>query len=305
MDGAVAVPVRTHDGWTSRADLITAAERANGTLAPVPVVLLHGLSQQRHFWGPVVRRMGTRPVLVIDQRGHGESDAPADADFSLDACARDVVMAMDAAGVARAVIVGHSWGAAVALRVAALHPDRASSAVLIDGGLWTPADLGDRASVRERLRPPALGVSPDVLWGWFAEGDFAPWWNPEIQDALAPTFVADEDGLLRTRIGMDRHMAVLDGLLDARPDIDLAATATSRLPLWVVSCEPRPTSAQDAVPGDPLTTAWARARREAVESTLSLPHVTTLRWTGALHDVPLQWPGLVAGLIDQVAEGGR
>ena len=44
-----------------------AESRADGTARPV--LLLHGLSQQRYFWTPVGERMRTRPVAALDQRG--------------------------------------------------------------------------------------------------------------------------------------------------------------------------------------------------------------------------------------------
>jgi hypothetical protein len=37
---------------------------------------------------------------------------------------------------------------------------------------------------------------------------------------------------------------------------------------------------------------------------MSRPHVTTLRMMGAIHDVPLQWPSVIAGIVDQVVLTG-
>ena len=46
--------------------------------------------------------------------------------------------------------------------------------------------------------------------------------------------------------------------------------------------------------------AWLDARREAIE--LLGPAFYLQRWSGADHDVPLQWPALVAGLVETVLE---
>ena len=239
-------------------------------------------------------RLRSGPVACLDQRGHGDSDADEAADFSMHACSQDVVAVMEELDWPRAVIVGHSWGAAVALRFAADFPERTAACVLVDGGLWGPRDLGERAAVRESLRPPALGIPAEELWGLVSSGELAPYWNDEIRTALEPTFVSDAKGLLRTRIGMDRHMAVLDGLFEADPIRDLDLISKAETPLWVLSAEPRP--AIDG--GDP--SAWVGARAQAVASLASGPHVTTLRMVGAIHDVPLQWPDLVAGVLDTV-----
>lgn len=287
---------RTTDGWS----LVSSLHHEGGI--DVPVVLLHGLSQQRAYWLPVIKRMRRGPVLAIDQRGHGDSDADEGADFSLGACAADVVVAMDQLHWERAVIVGHSWGAAVALRFAADFSERTGTCVLLDGGLWGPRDLGDRGQVRESLRPPALGLPEPQLWDLVRGGDLGPYWTPEVHEALWPTFDKGTDGLLRTRIGMTRHMAVLDGLFDAEPQRDLDQLARRGTPLWVVAAEARPSGDPSGAP-----VSWADARQAAVQNAMSLPNVTTLRIAGAIHDLPLQWPDLVAGVVDAVVatEGAR
>lgn len=258
---------------------------------PVPVVLLHGLSQQRHFWGPVVRHLAQRPVAALDQRGHGDSDWPLTAEYGIPACADDVVAVLDALGWDRAVVVGHSWGASVALAVAAAHPGRVAGAALLDGGLWSPSALGPRAEVRERLTPPALGLPPDDLWALIRAGDLGPAWSDEVQAALAPTFREDPDRGMVTRIGVDRHLRVLDGLLDYDPSRDLAQASANGTPVWAVACESRGADAP-----------WSSVRAAGVALAATVPGVLVQRWGGAIHDVPLQWPALVAGLVDALAE---
>jgi len=260
----------------------------------VPVLLLHGLSQQRLFWGPVISRLRSTPIASLDQRGHGESDTPIDADYSLSVCALDVVACLDALAWPSAVVVGHSWGGSVALRAAAAHPERVAAAALIDGGLWTPASMGPRDEVRARLTPPPLGIPADRLWSMIRSGELGTHWSDETQAALEPTFIADADGLLRTRIGLDRHMAVLDGLFDADPAADIAACSAAGTALWAVVCDPRQS---DADADDPWNDLKARAVRDAAGH----PNMLVHRWPGAIHDVPLQWPALVAGFIDTVA----
>jgi pimeloyl-ACP methyl ester carboxylesterase len=265
--------------------------------AGMPVLLLHGLSQQRRFWGPVLRRLRSRPVAAMDQRGHGDSDTPLEADFSVPACAADVLAVLDRLGWSRAVVAGHSWGAAVALEAAASAPDRVAAAVLVDGGLWSPSALGPRAQVREALTPPALGIPADELWSMIRGGALGPWWSDEARDALAPTFRTGADGLVRTRLGMERHLRVLDGMLehDQRGAMDRCTEA--RVPVWAAVCEPR----------RPAGDVWQQAKDEAVAEALRRDNCLVHRWAGAVHDVPLQWPALVAGLVDAVveqAEGG-
>lgn len=267
----------THDGHALTAWL-------HGAPQAPRALLLHGLSQQGRFWDPVIRRMRTRPVAALDQRGHGTSNLPPSADYSIPACAEDVITALDALEAERVVLVGHSWGASVALEAAVRRADRVASIVLIDGGAWTMP--GDRAEARERLRPPALGMPAEELWDRIAAS--SPWFDAETRAALEPTFRVD-DGAIRTRIGVDRHMAVLDGLLA----YDVAAAwAELAVPAWVASCDP---------PGDPRDLTLVTDQPSGGGHDPALRRI--LRWEGAVHDVPLQWPALVAGLIDEACEG--
>jgi pimeloyl-ACP methyl ester carboxylesterase len=264
----------------------------------VPILLLHGLSQQRQFWGPVVSRLRSAPVASLDQRGHGESDTPVDADYSLAACAEDVLACLDALGWATAVVVGHSWGGSVALRSAAMHPRRVTAAALIDGGLWSPSGMGPRAEVRARLTPPALGIRPEELWSMVRSGGLGANWSDETQRALEPTFVVDDEGLLRSRLGMPRHMAVLDGLLDSDPEVDLATCEAAGTPVWAVVCDAQ---RRESGSDDP----WVALKESSLQVAGEHSNLIVHRWAGAIHDVPLQWPDLVAGFIDNVAASTR
>src|ERR1700712_2722657 len=101
-----------------------------------PVLLLHGLASTRRFWNLVVPDLVSAglSVVALDQRGHGESPVPSHVPFTPEVVAQDAATALDALGISRAVVVGHSWGGNVALTLAAQHPERVLAAVAIDGG---------------------------------------------------------------------------------------------------------------------------------------------------------------------------
>ena len=196
------VVLRTSDGLVSAATVHPPAGAAG-----VPVILLHGLSQQRRFWEPVVARIRHAPVITLDQRGHGASTAGPRADYSSDRCAREVIELAQLLAYPSIHVVGHSWGGAVALRVTAAAPNLVESCCLIDGGLSTPSapttpgsDPTIRETLLKRLRPPDLGIAID-------EGEtvgldlrltriVAAW-----QDALIAAGYGDEDSSALGRIG--------------------------------------------------------------------------------------------------------
>ncbi len=269
--------VNTSDG------AIAVAEVWGDLGSSLPIVLIHGLSQQRYFWLPTITRLRHRPIIAVDLRGHGDADVPESADYSVARCATDVMEILDALAVPQAVIVGHSWGASVALHFAARTPDRCAAAVLLDGGIFGPWDQGP--GVRERLTPPQLNIPAEQLWAMMQTGPLGATWSPEIQAALQPTFI-EVDGRVRTRLGMRRHMAVLDGLLAYRPAADIARIT---VPTWVVICEQ-------------TTPEWVESQNRGIGGIPPNVPVHVQRWGGATHDVPLQWPWMTAGLLDTVVD---
>jgi pimeloyl-ACP methyl ester carboxylesterase len=230
-------------------------------------------------------------LLALDLRGHGDSERP-DAPYDVATCAADVLAAVEAwRPQSRVVLVGHSWGASVAVAAAASCIGQVAAAVASDGGAFPTVAPGRRDELRRMLTPPRLALPPAEIAELYATGPLAPWWTPAHADAVLPGWAVDGDGLARSRLGFERHMAVLDGLLEH--DGELALNEV-QVPLWLVTCEPPSASAD--------VEDWL-VRREAVlqQAMDGRPERRLLRWTGALHDVPLQWPDLVAGLIRTVA----
>jgi pimeloyl-ACP methyl ester carboxylesterase len=97
------------------------------------VVLIHGLATNLAFWYLAIfwaLRKDFR-VLVYDLRGHGASDMPPRGYTSADMAA-DLDALLDHLQIRRAHLVGHSFGGAVALHYAVLHPMRVASLTLAD-----------------------------------------------------------------------------------------------------------------------------------------------------------------------------
>lgn len=98
-------------------------------MRPRDVVLLHGQPGLGSDWQDVIQRLpGTLRCLALDRPGYGSS-ALRPGGFAHNASA--VVDELDARGVERAVLVGHSYGGGVALSVAASAPHRVEALVLL------------------------------------------------------------------------------------------------------------------------------------------------------------------------------
>lgn len=98
------------------------------------VVLIHGVTGDLSIWY-LCRAMqilgANRRVTAYDLRGHGYSDAPPDGYTSADHAA-DLIALLDHLEIERASLVGHSFGAVIALHTAAIAPERVASVVLSD-----------------------------------------------------------------------------------------------------------------------------------------------------------------------------
>ena len=109
--------------------------------AGVPIVLLHGLTATRRYvvHGSRALARGHR-VVSFDARGHGESGAPSDTSaYSYADMASDLDAVVEGLGMEKVVLVGHSMGAATAVRFALDSPERVAALVQI-----TPAYDGER-----------------------------------------------------------------------------------------------------------------------------------------------------------------
>ncbi|WP_137127830.1 alpha/beta fold hydrolase [Roseomonas sp. HF4] len=96
-----------------------------------PLLLLHGLFGAGQNWGAVRRALAPRfRVLTPDLRNHGAS--ARDPDMSYAAMAADLAETLDAAGVARAAVLGHSMGGKAAMAFALANPGRVSRLVVAD-----------------------------------------------------------------------------------------------------------------------------------------------------------------------------
>jgi pimeloyl-ACP methyl ester carboxylesterase len=116
-----------------------------------PVVFVHGLAGFRELWdesAAAVRAAGFRAV-AYDHRGHGESDDPP-APWSIGDLADDLAGLLDALGIERPWIVGHSMGGRTLFRFAIDRPNRLAGVVIVGAQSEAPRPPYDE-SIRSLL----------------------------------------------------------------------------------------------------------------------------------------------------------
>ena len=149
----------------------------------LPLLFIPGLGGLGAFWAEVISRLTGFRSITFDHRGCGASGSPADG-YTIERMASDTVAVLDAAGVERAYIIGHSTGGAIAQVIATTYPERVSRLVL--SGTWARPDahfqmmFESRLEVLERAGAAAyqrlthvLGLPPEWINAHQAELDVA------------------------------------------------------------------------------------------------------------------------------------
>ena len=113
----------------------------------VPVVLLHGFSNECRIWGDLGPLLAPYyHVVGLDQRGHGDSSWDPEAQYDVDDMTDDLECVLEALEFERLVLVGHSMGGRVSTNFGGRHPERLAGLVLVDIG----PELDARGPMRMR-----------------------------------------------------------------------------------------------------------------------------------------------------------
>jgi pimeloyl-ACP methyl ester carboxylesterase len=136
-----------------------------------PVVLLHGLlvgSLTSWYFTAAPRLARAHRVFMYDLRGHGKSERPRTG-YDLGTMAADLDALLDDFTAEPATLVGHSWGALVALRLALKRPERVARLALVEAPL-PAAQVGELGEFIRRPPAEMATALPDALRGALARG---------------------------------------------------------------------------------------------------------------------------------------
>lgn len=246
-----------------------------------PVVLVGGIARQR-LWSGLADALADRyRVLMLDVHGQGATPPwTGEHRLTLAGQAR-LVHALTAGGTERIALVGHSLGAAVALRAAVELDERVAAVVAFEPTAFAllagagrdeswRAVCAQRDLLRERLAAGDLAEA--------AEGSSDFWLGADSWQRFSPEQRAPiEDGL-------EHRLAEWDAVTD--PALTLAEVATGPAPTMLVS------DPQSLPPVREVTEVLAEARPDWVRADL----------LGAGHWAPLTRPDLVHPLVRDFLE---
>lgn len=252
-------------------------------------LLLHGLASSSHIWDLVAPRLatsGTRAV-AYDQRGHGRSGKPSSG-YGFDRTTADAAAVIRRLRLARPLVVGHSWGANVALELAVRYPRSVSGLVLVDGGFISLSERFGWSAAREALAPPRIAGTPleDAL-GWVhRELGRSLRVTPDIEGVFLSLMRVDREGRIHPRLSRANHLRILRALWEQDTTALLRRVRVPTLVLAVRS----PSGATD-------TAGFVSEKRRAAATVRGIGEPVHFQWIDGIHDVPLQRPSAVAGRI--------
>lgn len=260
-----------------------------------PVILLHGLASNARIWeltAPYLAVAGF-DLIAPDQRGHGLTDKP-DSDLGFTTYTRDLLALITSLELDRPILVGHSWGASVALDYAArfaIGPRAPAGIVLVDGGLIQMNALPGVTweGMRERLTPPRLAGMPLEK---FLDLLRRPWgsWQPDdqAQQIILGNFEIREDETIAPHLRFEQHMQIVRAMWEFNT---FERFSSLRCPVLALPVYPSlPVSAEDQ---DYLT-----AKENGLAEILKVnPNVRHEWMRDSIHDIPLQHPESLANQI--------
>ena len=186
-----------------------------------PIIFLPAYTDSWFSYSRVLPLLsGHYHAYALDQRGHGDSERP-ECCYTVEDFAADVVAFLDAVGIERASLVGHSGSCLVARRVAEGHPERVARLVL----LGSPASLGDTEEELE-LQTAVRGLQDPV------QVQFAR----ELQGAAAHVTLPEAffERLVAESLKLPARVwkSALDGLFAFDDAADLGRIAAPTLLIW-------------------------------------------------------------------------
>lgn len=252
-----------------------------------PILALHGLASSAHWYDIVAPLLRDRyRIIAPDQRGHGKTTQATDG-YGWHSVAADAVALLDAVGIERAAVMGHSWGGNVAVGVAAHFPERVSALVMIDGGFFSPQMLPGATweAFSQRLAPRDVsGTRAEFLARMRAQ--LAVCWSDEVE-RIAQTMVYERDGRIYDILRPENQAQVIRAMWD-----DPASDMWPRIqcPALILPAGP---SAERAA------TEFARTRRRMVElAAAGIPDCRAHWIADTIHDIGYHKPGELAAAIE-------
>ena len=291
------MPIQTEDGFVTANGLQIHYRRwwtpDNKPTLP-PILLLHGLASSAHIWNlvaPQLNRYGYS-VIALDQRGHGESEKP-DSGYDFATILADDAAVIAALEIKHPILVGHSWGAMVALQYAALHVEQVNALVLVDGAtnqLSTRPGWSREQAIKDLAPPRFAGTTRESFLSSYRKSPLGDQWSSELEESVLKIVQLREDDTVAPRLDYENHLQIIGAMWD-QPTFDL---------YWKVQC-PITLIVADQQPTNESMKEFMKKRKQGIAHIQEVrPDISLVVMQNTVHDIPLQRPVELAELIAEV-----
>ena len=291
------MPIQTEDGFVTANGLQIHYRRwwtPDTNPALPPIMLLHGLASSSHIWDLVAPQLISYgyTVTALDQRGHGESEKP-DSGYDFATILADDVAVMNIIGMVRPILVGHSWGAMVALQFAAVNAEQVKALVLVDGAtnqLSARPGWSREQAIKDLAPPRFAGTPRETFLSYYRNSPLGGQWSPELEESILKIVQLRDDDTVAPRLDYENHLQIIGAMWD-QPTFDLFRKVQCPITLIVANQEPVNEAMND----------FMKMRKEGIAHIQEVrPDMRLLVMQDTMHDIPLQRPVELAELIVEV-----
>lgn len=257
-----------------------------------PVVLLHGLASSADWYNLVAPGLRDNyRIIAPDQRGHGQT-TQASAGYDWGTLTQDVIGLLDQLDIPKAAVFGHSWGANVALNVAARAPDRVTALGLIDGGVSRRSGVRETwEEVRARARPRDIsGTREEFLDRLRTQLSFC--WSDQVERIVQTMVYEDGDGAMQDILRPENHIQVMRAMWEEPAS---QAYPNVRCPTMIIPAGPTPQNAGSE---------RAKVKQQRVDAAAQEIENSRVQWIPeTVHDIGYHKPEELAGVIREFLDG--
>ena len=254
-----------------------------------PILLIPGAFTTYRAWNRVLAELALHArVLAVDYIGVGDSDKPETGfDYTVEEQADVLAEMVRTLRLADVTVVGASYGGATALNLAARYPDLVGRVVCIEGGALITPEILNYNKLGGLLAWPVLG---DIIWGFMQTGLFD---GTTARSVMGPAW----EGL------SDSEQQDIVEVVSAN-----IRTATRSSWLGIYRAITRRIDFTDALDGLRIPVLYIYGTESKYRAVVDLnvgrfersnPSIQVVPFPGGIHDLHLQYPGAVAGLVLQ------
>jgi pimeloyl-ACP methyl ester carboxylesterase len=253
--------------------------QAGGAARPPAILLLHGLSSNARYWDRVASHLTTRRRVALDLTPANPADA------AMSELIESIAFAIAELDLGRPVVVGHSWGAALALEFVVAHPELTSGFVFVDGPIHGVSRIFTWEEVEAIMQPPFRHYATAAEAIAESRRYLGSAWADDLEPYVEAGLMRDEEGLV-SKLTSPVRLRILRDIHDSDPERLWPAISVPAAALIARKSDAR----------------ISRSTDEGMARVAEIAPAVAIKRFETPHDIPLYAPLEVAREIELIAE---